>query len=170
MEALQAVLSRRSIRKYTQEPVPESSIQKILEAAASSPSAGNSQPWQFLVVTDRSLLQRVPEFHEYAAMLREAPAAILVCGESAAAPFSGAYWVQDCAAASQNILLASHALGLGSCWLGVYPEERRIEGLRELFGIPAGITPFSLIAVGHPAEEKPLSNRFDAQRVHCNRW
>ncbi|MGE5598615.1 MAG: nitroreductase family protein [Bacteroidota bacterium] len=167
---LDLILSRRSIRRYKPEPVPEEAIEAMLRAAMSAPSAGNGQPWRFVVLDDRRLLDEIPRFHPHAQMLKEAPAAILVCAAAGEARYAGKYWVQDCAAATENILLAAHVLGLGAVWLGVYPEEARMEGLRKLLAIPGEIVPFALVAVGHPAERQPPAERYDPGRVHRNRW
>ena len=169
VDALEAIFTRRSIRKFTPELVSEDVVEKLLEAAMSAPSAHNQQPWQFVVIQDRDILGRIPVFHPYSTMLKSAPLAILVCGDSTCFK-SPDYWPQDCAAATQNILLAARALGLGTVWMGVYPKDPLISGMRNLFGIPEQVAPFSLIAVGHPAEEKPRANRFDEQRIHYDRW
>ncbi|APC08377.1 nitroreductase family protein [Neomoorella thermoacetica] len=166
---LKSILARRSIRRYTGEPVATGDIKELLEAAMSAPSAGNEQPWHFVVITDRRILDEIPKVHPYSQMLKEAPAAILVCGDLQRQKHKG-YWVQDCAAATENILLAAHAKGLGTVWLGVYPREERVAGLQKLLGLPEHIIPLSLIAVGHPAENKPPANRFDPSRVHLDRW
>lgn len=163
------ILARRSIRKYTDQSVPEDMINDLLRAAMSAPSAGNQQPWQFVVIRNRSILNDITTVHPYSSMLKEAPCAILVCGDLNRETHKG-YWVQDCSAATQNILLAANSLGLGSVWLGVYPREDRVEALRKLLGIPSHIVPLALIAVGYPAEEKEPSNRFDKNRIHYDRW
>lgn len=169
METLLTILARRSIRRYTGEKVNGEAIQKVLEAGMAAPSAGNQQPWHFIVLDDRTVLDAVPEHHPHSSMIREAPVAILVCGDISAEKHQG-YWVQDCAAATQNMLLAVTDLGLGAVWLGVYPREDRVRGLRGLLGLPEHIIPFSLIPIGRPAEEKPPAGRFDSGRIHYNRW
>ena len=141
MEALEAILSRRSIRRYTDKPVPPEVLKNMLAAGMSAPSASNFQPWQFIIITERKLLDEIPEFHPHAVMLTEAPLAILVCGS----PGTSRYWQQDCAAATENILLAAHAQGLGAVWLGVYPREERVKGLRQLLNVPEDYVPMSLI-------------------------
>ena len=166
---MEAILSRRSIRKYTNEPLTEGDISKLLRAAMSAPSAGNQQPWHFIVITDRQVLNEIPKIHPYSHMLKEAPAAILVCGDLQLETHKG-YWVLDCAAATENILIAAQAMGLGTVWLGVYPREDRIAGLQQLLGLPDHVLPLSLVAVGHPAEQKPPANRFNPERIHYNRW
>lgn len=169
MDAMEAILTRRSIRRYTAEPVAEDVIKKLLEAAMYAPSAHNQQPWHFVVIQERKILDRIPEFHPYSTMLGSAPLAILICGDSTLFK-SPHFWPQDCAAATQNILLAARALGLGAVWMGVYPKDTLVDGLRTLFGMPEQIIPFSLIAIGYPAEERPRANRFNERRIHYNRW
>jgi nitroreductase len=166
---METILTRRSIRQYTAESVPDEVVTDLLRAAMSAPSAGNEQPWQFVVVTDRALLDRVPEIHSYSQMLKQAPLGVLVCGDESKLKYAG-YWVQDCSAATQNLLLAAHAKGLGAVWLGIYPKQDRVAAFRELFNLPQEITPLAMVAVGHPAEEKPPADRYDPARVHHNRW
>lgn len=163
------ITSRRSIRKYTSEPVSEETITELLKAAMSAPSARNEQPWQFVVIDDRRVLEAIPEFHPYSQMLHEAPVAILVCGDLSLEKSSG-YWVQDCSAATENLLLAAHAKGLGAVWLGVYPRQERVEGMKKLLGLPEHVIPLALVALGHPAEQKPPAQRFAPERVHRNHW
>jgi nitroreductase len=169
MDAMETLLTRRSIRRYTSEAVPEDVIHAILEAAMSAPSANNEQAWQFIVITDRKVMQEAHKLHPYSDPLIEAAVAIVVCGDLSRVQSKG-FWVQDCSAATENLLLAAHAKGLGAVWMGVYPDEARSGKLRQLFGTPDTIVPFSLIAIGHPAEHIPPAQRFDAQRVHTNRW
>jgi nitroreductase len=169
METFKSILSRRSIRRYTGEKIGSELIQMVLEAGMAAPSAGNQQPWHFMVLDDRNVLDAVPEHHPHSSMIREAPIAILVCGDISVEKHQG-YWVQDCAAATENMLVAVTALGLGAVWLGVYPREDRVQGLKGLLGLPDHIIPFSLIPVGRPAEEKPPAGRYDTSRVHYNRW
>ncbi len=169
MDATDLLLTRRSIRKYTKEAVSDEAITMLLEAAMAAPSAGNQQPWHFVVIRDREILDEIPKLHPYAQMVKEAPVAIVVCGDERSVKYR-AYWPQDCAAAAENLLLAAHANNLGAVWCGVYPNEERVRPLRELLGIPQGVFPFCLIAIGHPDEEKPPAERFDASRVHADRW
>lgn len=166
---MNAILLRRSIRHYTSDPVPATMVTDLLRAAMAAPSAGNEQPWQFVVINDRALLDRIPRFHPYARMLHEAPTAILVCGDLSKIIHEG-YWVQDCAAATENLLLAATELKLGAVWVGVYPREERVEAFRELLGIPQNIVPFALVPVGFPDEEKEPVDRFDSRRIHYNAW
>jgi len=169
MKALKAILSRRSIRQYTAQAISNEMVTELLKAAMAAPSAGNQQPWQFIVVDDRQILDAIPEIHPYSQMLKQAPLAVLVCGDESAPKYPG-YWVQDCSAATQNLLLAAHAKRLGAVWLGVYPREERVLEFRKLFGLPEHITPLALISIGHPAEKKPPAERYDPSRVRRNRW
>ncbi|MBA7525590.1 5,6-dimethylbenzimidazole synthase [subsurface metagenome] len=168
MDAVEAILTRRSIRKYTKQPVSEEVLKELLEAAMYAPSASNQQPWCFVVINDRKILDEIPKYHPYAQMLKEAPVAILVCCHSDLQ--SGGYGVQDCSAATQNILLAAHAKGLGAVWLGVYSTEQRVIAIKKLLNLPENITPISLISIGYPAEQKPRPDRYQADRVHYNQW
>ena len=166
---LNAILSRRSIRLYTADPVPEELVLQLLEAAMSAPSAGNQQPWQFVVITDKDILRQVPSCHPYAYMVPSAPLAIVVCGDLSLVTRKG-YWVQDCSAATENLLLAAGGLGLGAVWLGVYPLQQRVAGLRRLLELPEHVVPLALVPVGYPAEHKPPAVRFIPGRVHQNGW
>ncbi len=163
------VLSRRSIRRYTDEPVTDAEVERLLRAAAAAPSAGNQQPWRFVVLRERRTLEAITGVHPYAKMLPCAPVAVLVCGDPGAGRWPQ-YWDQDCAAATQNLLIEAELLGLGAVWLGVHPLEERVEGIRALLGIPDTVVPFALVPVGRPAERKPPADRFDASRVHHERW
>ena len=169
MDAMNAILSRRSIRSYTDQSISDETIKELLEAAMSAPSAGNEQPWHFVVIRERKILNEIPKLHPYSRMLEHAPVAVLVCGDDQLEKYKG-YWVQDCSAATENILIAAQGKGLGAVWLGVYPIEDRVTGIRKLLGIPEHVTPFSLISIGYPAEQKPPSDRYDASRVRHNRW
>ncbi len=164
---LETIFARRSIRKYTGEPVTEEQVQKLLEAAMAAPSANNSQPWHFVVVQDREQLRRLAEAHPYGKMQAEAALSIAVCADPSLSP---RYWVQDCSAATENLLLAATALGLGGVWLGVYPNQDRVARVREVLGIPEGIEVLCLVAIGHPAEKKPPRTQYNPQRVHRDRW
>lgn len=166
---MDAVMARRSIRRYTPEPVSDGDVRRLLEAAMAAPSAGDERPWHFVVIRDRGLREQVPTVHPYSAMVPQAPVAILICGDERLEKHRG-YWVQDCSAATENLLIEAVELGLGAVWLGVYPVEKRVEDFRRLLGIPPEVIPFALIAVGHPAETKPPAARYDAERVHQDRW
>lgn len=166
---METILGRRSVRKYSTEPVTEAQVKRLLEAGMAAPSAHNRQPWHFIVVRDRATLLEIPKFHNYSKMLEQAPFAIVVCGDPELDGGTG-FWVQDCSAATENILLAAKATGLGAVWLGVYPNEGLVNGLKSLLGIPERVTPLCIISVGYPLEEKPPGNRYRDDRVHQGRW
>jgi nitroreductase len=166
---MEIIYRRRSIRKYTDEAVPRDALEDIIRAGMNAPSAGNQQPWQFVIIDERTLLERITQIHPYAQMLHQAPAAILVCGDLEREKHEG-YWVQDCSAAVENMLLEIVDQGLGGVWLGVYPREERVAGIRDLLGIPGNIVPFALISLGHPAEDKGPKNEFHGERIRRNHW
>lgn len=166
---MKSLLSRRSIRHYTKETVKQETIEQLLKAAMAAPSAGNQQPWHFIVIQDKSILDKIPKIHPYAQMTAEASVAILVCGDLLSEKHPG-FWVQDCSAATENILIAACELRLGAVWVGVYPNEQRVESFRKLLAIPRHIMPMSLIPIGYPAEHKPPSERYDAAKIHYNKW
>ena len=169
MDLMKAVLTRRSIRKFVKGEITRESILGILKAAMFAPSAGNQQPWHFVVIDERGLLDKIPEFHPHAQMLKEASLAILVCGDESLEKHKG-YFIQDCSAATQNLLLAAHDLGLGAVWLGVYPRQDRVDGFRKLFNFPSHIVPFACVALGQPAQESTSVDRFRKDRIHWNKW
>jgi len=166
-ELIDTIFSRRSIRRYTREPVSEEDIRTILEAAMAAPSASNRKPWHFVVVSERETLNRLAEAHKYAKMLNEAPLCISVCGDQSV---SERFWVQDCSAATENLLLAAAALGLGAVWCGVHPSQDRVKDISEILGIEAPVAPLNIIAIGHPAEEKEPRTQYDEDRVHREKW
>jgi nitroreductase len=167
MDALETILTRRSIRKYSAEIIPQETIKELLDAGMHAPTARNIQPWHFVIIDNRALLDKLADVHPYAKMLREATLAILVCGDKTLQEMDG-YIIQDCSAATQNILLAAHALGLGAVWLGMYPREKRMKDVGKVLNIPDHILPVSLISIGHPAETRPAPERYKAERVHLN--
>lgn len=169
MEVFEAIYHRRSIRRYAERPVPEELISDLLGAAMMAPSAGNAQPWQFIVITARETLVKVPQFNPYAAMAAQAPLAILVCGDLDLEKYPG-YWVQDCAAATQNLLLAAHARGLGAVWTGIYPMEDRVTHFRRHFELPPRVIPLALVVIGWPAQKASRKDRYRAERIHRETW
>jgi len=166
---VEAIFNRRSIRKYTDEPVTDTELEALLRAALSAPSAGNCHPWELIVVRDRATLDAIADFHPYAAMLRQAPLALCVCGSLDRQRGDG-YWVLDCSAATENILIEAQALNLGAVWLGIYPRPERVEKLTEILALPENVQPLSLVAIGHPAEVKDTPDRLDYRFIHHERW
>lgn len=171
MEAIKCIMSRKSVRKYFQKEVPDKLIKKLLECAMQAPSAVNEQPWEFIVVRDKELLGKIPSVSRFAGMVPQASAAIIVCmNKKRENLFAKGYIEQDCSAATENILLAANALGLGAVWTGLHPNEKKVDGVRGLFGIPPHVTPLCIIPVGYPAEKKPAGKRFSEERIHKDRW
>ncbi len=162
---LENIASRTSIRQFTSEPVSEQQIETLLKAAMAAPSALNRQPWRFVVVTDREQLSAMAEKMPYA-RLETAPVAVVVCGD---VTVSEKFWVHDCAAAAENILLAATALGLGTVWTAASDGERT-EIVREALGLPSYVHPLCVIPVGHPAENPEPKNKWDPGKIHFNRW
>jgi len=169
MDLLEGIFTRRSIRKYRDELIPEEYLKKMLKAAMAAPSANNCQPWHFLIINDRDKMEEIIKIHPYSLMLKEVNVALMVMGDTTLESGPG-YWAVDCGAATENILLAAHGLGLGAVWLGIYPRSSRVNAFRKLFKLPEHIQPFALISVGYPAEEKEPSQRFKPERVHRNSW
>lgn len=169
MKPIDIIFDRRSIRKYLTTEIPDDIIETLLKAAMYAPSARNTQSWQFLVVRQRNILDNIMEVHPYSKMLKYAPLAILVCGNELLEE-NHDYLNQNCSAATQNILLAAQALGLGSVWLGVYPSKERIKDLRKVLELPDHIIPISLVAVGYPDETKQRPDRFFKEKIHYEKW
>jgi len=164
---INAILARRSIRKYTDEPVSEEHITAMLEAAMSAPSGMNLKPWHFVVVSERERLDRLGATTKSWGMLKEAPLAVVVCGDPG---ISEKYWDQDSIAAVENLLIAVSMLGLGGVWLGCHPNPERVGPVREILGIPEPVVPIAVRSIGHPAEEKEPRTQYDGERVHRNGW
>jgi len=166
---LNTILTRRSIRKFKKKQLKSDDLETILKAAMAAPTAGNSQIWEFIVINDRVLLNAIQNFHPYAEMVLQAPLAILVCANLQREKYKDR-WPLDCAAASENILLAAHALELGAVWVGIYPDEKRMKEMSKLLELPSFIKPVSLIPIGYADEMKPESNRYDRDKIHFNKF
>ncbi len=165
--AMEAIFARRSIRTYTGEPVSREVITELLEAGMAAPSSNNRKPWHFIVIRDRATLTKLAETHPHGKMMSEAAAAITVCGDTTISPD---FWVQDCAAATENILVAVAALGLGAVWLGCHPREERVSAIRAVLDIPGHIGILSLVSIGHPGEKKEPRTQYDPKRIHNEKW
>jgi len=169
MEKLNYILDRRSIRRFTGQKIGNGEIKAMLTAAMYAPSAVNMQPWHFVVIDDPRLMQKIMEIHPYARMLQSASHAVVVCGDEELQHADG-YWVVDCGAATQNLLLAAQTLGIGSCWVGLHPREERKIAFSRLLQLPSHVKPFALVALGYPEERKPRPDRFHAEKVKYNGW
>ena len=169
---LDAISTRTSIRAYQDRPVGADTVELLLRAAMSAPSARNRQPWAFIVVDDKALLRQLADSLPYAQSAAAAPMAVVVCGvltESQGATNAG-WWVQDAAAASENLLLAAHAVGLGAVWTGVYSYEDRVRAVRNVLGLPRHVVPLNVIPIGYPAENPAPKQKWDPAKVRRNGW
>lgn len=166
MDVSEAMLKRRSIRKYTPERVSDSDIDMLLHYAMSGPSACNKQPWEFYVVTNEGLLTELREVTKYTNIV--APAIIVVAGNTKRAlPLKMSdFWIQDCSAAIENILLGAVSMGLGTCWCGLKPQVRAVKKVQKILEIPEHIEPLGLINLGHPAQNPESRNQYNAKRIH----
>jgi len=165
-ERLHMIFARRSIRAYTGEPVSEADIHSILEAGMAAPSASNRKPWHFVAVTDRAILRALARSHPFGQMLANAALGIAVCGD----PAISDWWVQDCTAATENILVAVSGLGLGGVWIGCHGRPEREQAIKQVLDIPEPIGVLSMLSIGHPAEDKEARTQYDPRRVHQDRW
>ncbi|MBC8570887.1 nitroreductase family protein [Zongyangia hominis] len=164
---LDVIRNRRSIRQYQNKPVPDDLVKELLTAGFYAPTGRRAKPWHFIVVNEPQKLQTMMKIHPYMGMLKTAPMAIIVCGDTSLSPD---LWTADCAAATQNILLQAYDLGLGTCWCGIEPNEQRMDEFGKLFDLPEHVKVYSAIAVGFPDEEKPAPERYDESAVHRNQW
>lgn len=169
MTPLECLLTRRSIRRFTPEPVSPKIERALLDAFSSSPSAADARPWHLVVVDDRVLMRTMADRMPHCDMLREAALGLIVVADPSLEKIPG-FWPQDCAAATENLLIAVHGLGLGGVWIGLHPVPDREAVLRGLLGLPEGKIPFSMVALGHPAETLPREDRYDTSKIHRNHW
>lgn len=168
---LENIHNRKSVRQYTPEPVSEEHIQIMLKAAMAAPTAVNYQPWRFVVVSEREQLDAMAEILPFAKMLKQAPLAIVVCGETTW--FDGKenpFWQQDCSAATQNLLLAAEALGLGAVWTGVYPDPERSSKLSEFLNLPGNVQPLCAVPVGHHDGTAKPRDKWKPENIHYGKW
>lgn len=170
--AYRNIIERTSVRRFTDESVSDVQKQALLHAAMSAPSGVNRQPWEFILVDDKELLAKLADALPYAKMAAQAPMAIVVCGnpERFLEGDDGTLWEQDLSAASENILLAANALGLGAVWTCLYPHSDRMEATRRILEINEDIMPFNLIPVGHPLVHHAPMDKWHSDRVHHNKY
>lgn len=166
---INTIYNRRSVRKYLDKPVKEDDLNEILKAGMYAPSAVNKQPWHFIVIKDKKILNDIKNIHPYSTSLQTAPIAIIVCGDTEL-EFAKDFYLSDCAAVTQNILLAAKELGLDTCWMGIFPWEKLTEDFEKYFKLPANVKPYSVIALGYGAEEKARPERFDKSKIHIDKW
>ena len=167
------IFKRTSVRNYTKEPLTENQIDLLLKAGMAAPSAMNVQPWEFIVVQNSENLDKIMAIHPYSSMLKEASLAIIVCadtekGGEGIAPKK--YWIQDCSAVSENILLEATDLGLGGVWLGTYPKEEVYKPIAKAFNLPENIIPVTILSIGHPTGNVNPKDKFDKNKIHYEKW
>jgi len=165
------IYQRRSIRKYSDRPVEKEKIVEIIRAGMAAPSSENQQPWFFMVIDDKEVLHKIPEFIWCAPVLKKSPCAILVCADKSYAKEPEEFWwVQDCAAATQNMLLEIEHQGLGGVWIGVHPDKQFVDGMKHLLDLPEEVVPFAIISLGYKGKEKEPTDRYYKERVYHNKW
>jgi nitroreductase len=169
---LNNILTRTSIRDYENKQIDECKIDSLLQAAMSAPTARNQQPWKFVVINDKEILKTISEQFKSMRMAEKAPIAIVVCGDlDLALDGEGRdYWVQDASAATENLLLAAHSMGLGAVWCGIYPIQERVDTLSKLLNLPDNIVPLNVIPIGYPAENPNPKDKWKPENVRYNTW
>jgi len=169
-DIIDTIFRRHSIRRYQAKPVERDKLELLLRAAMAAPSACNSQPWEFIVVTEVEVLDRLRDKLRYARY--NAPAAIVVLGNIEVANNAAAkrFWIQDCCAAIENIVLAATGLDLGSVWIGVHRVPGFERHVRQILSIPEEVTPLSIVYVGYPDEDRAPQTKYDDRRVYWERY
>ncbi|MBQ7456014.1 MAG: nitroreductase family protein [Desulfovibrio sp.] len=167
MDAITTIKTRRSVRSFTDQAIASNLIEELLACGMQAPSAGNAQPWEFVVLTEKSLLQKVTTITPYAPFAPTAACGIVVCCNQSLEKHPG-FWIEDTSACAQNILLAAHAMGLGGVWIGIYPLEERVAGLRAIIHAPETIIPMGLLLIGYPEKTPEPVDRYKKERVHAN--
>lgn len=168
-EIINAILTRRSIRSYTDKNISKQDMDLILKAAMYAPTARNLQYWRFLVIQDKANMAKLEKIQPYNTLLNSANAAIIVCSDMEN-EVAQKYYMQDCGASIQNIMLAATSLGIGSITLGLYPNADQVTAIKEQFNIPENVAPIGIVALGYPNEEKPDPERFDEAKIHYEKW
>lgn len=169
MEVLEAIFTRRSVRKFTGKPISEEALKTVVKAGFCAPSAHNYQPWHFVIVREKDTLENISKVHPYAKMLPQAGCGIIVCGDKKKQGMTG-FLIEDCSAAIQNMLLAAHGLGLGAVWCGLYPVPQLTKPVIKLVNLPPEIVPVGIVVIGNKAEEKESVDRYDELKVHIEQW
>lgn len=169
METLEALLTRRSIRKYKVQQIEKDKIEIIIKSAMYAPSAMNLQAWHFLVIDDKKVLIETIKSIPHAELLKQAPAAILVCGDSEIEK-NESWMLQNCSTSIQNILLAAHGLGIGTCWIAIHGMPEVVSNVVKQFNLPENVVPIALISLGYPDETVIADERFKEDKIHYNRW
>ena len=168
---MKEIFERRSIRKFTQEPVREEDLERILKAAMRAPSACNEQPWEFIVIRDKETMKKIQKFQRFSQPLNTAPCAIVICGNKKRQQFAEYdFWIQDCSAAAQNMLLEIQHIGLGAVWMGLYPVPLWASKCQEVLELPEYVIPLGIYAVGHPDQHPEPIDTYRPERIHYEKW
>ena len=169
---LETIMTRTSIRQYTDQPVEKEKIEAMLRAGMAAPTAVNAQPWHFVVVSDKAKLGELAAANPHAGMLKSAPLAIVVCGDMTKAMEGKGrqFWIQDCSAATENILLAAHSQGLGAVWTALYPMEERMQPVSEALKLPDTLIPLCTVVIGYPAEQPEPKDKWKPENVSYNEY
>ena len=165
--AIENILNRKSVRKYSDKEIEQEKIDIILKCAMAAPSAMNKQPWEILVINDKEKLGKIAEILPNASYSKNSQVTIIVCGNK---DVSEKFWEQDCSAVSENILLAAESLGLGAVWCAVYPFDEKVEAVKNLFELPENIIPLNVIPMGYPEANEEAKDKYDAAKIHINGW
>ena len=168
-DVLSVIHNRKSVRTYQDKKVTKDQLEVLMKAAMAAPTAVDRRPWIFIAVTDRTTLDKLSEGLPYAQMLKQASAAIVVCGDTTKA-FPGDFWIMDCSAATENLLLAAEGTGLGAVWTAVYPEQERVDHVRKVLGIPSHCIPLNCIPIGYPTGIEKPKNKWDPANIHWEKW
>lgn len=169
---LNAIQTRVSVRQFTGDKIDNEQVNTLLRCAMAAPSAINKQPWAFLVVTDETLLNQMGEAFPFSRCGNGAACAFVMCGDMTKT-IEGegqGFWINDVSAATENLLLAAHAMGLGAVWTGVYPSSERTHEVQAMLGLPEYIIPMCIVPVGVPAEQPAVKQKFKEENIHYNRW
>jgi nitroreductase len=169
MDTIKSIMTRRSIRKFTEKEVTQEQIDTILKAAFQAPTAHNKQNWEFIVTRDKEVLNSIGEFHPFGKMIPNCSLAITVCIDKEKEDNAG-FFVANASAAIQNILLASHALGLGAVWCGLYDVEYLTDNTSKILNLPENIIPIGIVPIGNKTEDKKIKDSFDKEKIHYNKW
>ena len=164
--AIDVIMSRKSVRSYTDEPVTKEQMTTMLKAAAAAPSASNKQPWRFVVLQDKSRFETTFEGNFNLRIFNQAAAVVVMCADTSVSSL----WRDDLGAVTENFLLAAEALGLGTVWTACYPYDERMDPVKKALGLPENIVPYCCVAVGHPAGEDQPKDKWVEDRVHYEQW
>ena len=169
---IENIMTRVSVREFTGEKISDEQIDQLLRAAMAAPSAINRQPWAFFVVTDEALIAKLGEALPYSRCSNHPACAIIPCGDLSRAIEGemGAFWINDVSAATENLLLAAHAMGLGAVWTGLHPDMNRATMVQQMLGLPEHIIPLCVVPVGVPAEQPAVKDKYKTENIHFNKW